>query len=595
MVEAHAPRIKSGWKSLFQVWNTAASDTYPDIAERAFLVVKHVIEHHFANDFPSVLDAFQETLKCLSDFACNSDLNQDINMEAIQLIRECATYVSKNADAIVDAPWEEKFATAGRERVWLRGWFPVLFELRCIISRSSLDLRTRSLTVMFDIIRTHGEEFQSHWWREVFDIVFKIFDHTKFDESSSDLATFDDRPHSTVKREWVTTTCNHALLSVVDVFYLYFDTFAAEVLPTIYEKFASCIHQDNENLARTTVNCLEDLVKRNGNRFTPEMWEQTVQLISRLFHNTLPEALLSWDEIVPTTSNMAEFMQNGHRSPMKNHTTDHMISEVLVHCVVQSELVDAVTSIVLGTTRNRTDPAHSPQTNESADSLQEGLFNTIIPEHLLALCDALAASQKLARRFNEKNAQRTLLWKAGLRGTTKPNLMRQETHALRAMLAILLRLLGDPRAARIKTDVGRSVLLAVDEALAGYNESSNDEKRRPAYTPVVCELLTEVLRLPVEWLPALGEEFPERLCELIQNAEGQPLRALLAQTLRRFLRETREARSSFSIQTARTIASSSTASFMPRSPYVETTSVDESDADWDRTRETRVFEGESRM
>ena len=29
------------------------------------------------------------------------------------------------------------------DRVWVRGWFPVIFELSCIINRCKLDVRTR--------------------------------------------------------------------------------------------------------------------------------------------------------------------------------------------------------------------------------------------------------------------------------------------------------------------------------------------------------------------------------------------------------------------------------------------------------------------
>lgn len=31
------------------------------------------------------------------------------------------------------------------DRVWVRGWFPILFELSCIINRCKLDVRTRCL------------------------------------------------------------------------------------------------------------------------------------------------------------------------------------------------------------------------------------------------------------------------------------------------------------------------------------------------------------------------------------------------------------------------------------------------------------------
>ena len=29
------------------------------------------------------------------------------------------------------------------DRVWVKGWFPILFELSCIINRCKLDVRTR--------------------------------------------------------------------------------------------------------------------------------------------------------------------------------------------------------------------------------------------------------------------------------------------------------------------------------------------------------------------------------------------------------------------------------------------------------------------
>lgn len=39
-----------------------------------------------------LVDSFQDAVKCLSEFACNSTF-PDISMEAIRLIRHCAKYV----------------------------------------------------------------------------------------------------------------------------------------------------------------------------------------------------------------------------------------------------------------------------------------------------------------------------------------------------------------------------------------------------------------------------------------------------------------------------------------------------------------------
>lgn len=58
-----------------------------------------------------------------------------------------------------------------------------------------------------------------------------------------------------------------------------------------------CIYflfSDNEQLARSGTNCLENLVVSNGEKFTNEMWEKTCKCIEDIFASTLPEELLTW-------------------------------------------------------------------------------------------------------------------------------------------------------------------------------------------------------------------------------------------------------------------------------------------------------------
>jgi len=47
----------------------------------------------FDSHFTSVIDSFQDAVKCLSEFACNAGF-PDTSMEAIRLIRHCAKYIS---------------------------------------------------------------------------------------------------------------------------------------------------------------------------------------------------------------------------------------------------------------------------------------------------------------------------------------------------------------------------------------------------------------------------------------------------------------------------------------------------------------------
>lgn len=99
----------------------------------------------------------QDCVKCLSEFACNP-LYPDTNMEAIRLIRLCGKHVAdqpllfQDGGAVVDEMVNLTSAVTNvglipeEERLWVRGWFPTLFELSCIIGRCKLDVRTRALT-----------------------------------------------------------------------------------------------------------------------------------------------------------------------------------------------------------------------------------------------------------------------------------------------------------------------------------------------------------------------------------------------------------------------------------------------------------------
>lgn len=51
---------------------------------------------------------------------------------------------------------------------------------------------------------------------------------------------------------------------------------------------------DNEQLARSGTNCLENLVISNGLKFTGETWDKTCQCMVDIFTATIPNSLLTW-------------------------------------------------------------------------------------------------------------------------------------------------------------------------------------------------------------------------------------------------------------------------------------------------------------
>ena len=68
--------------------------------------------------------------------------------------RKCAQFIAGHTQLFTDHQMEETGNIPDVDRIWIKGWFPILFELSCIVSRCKLDVRTRGLTVLFDIVKT---------------------------------------------------------------------------------------------------------------------------------------------------------------------------------------------------------------------------------------------------------------------------------------------------------------------------------------------------------------------------------------------------------------------------------------------------------
>ena len=51
---------------------------------------------------------------------------------------------------------------------------------------------------------------------------------------------------------------------------------------------------DNEQLARSGTNCLENLVISNGMKFSDSVWNKTCTCMLTIFQTTIPNNLLTW-------------------------------------------------------------------------------------------------------------------------------------------------------------------------------------------------------------------------------------------------------------------------------------------------------------
>uniref|UniRef100_A0A8C7HFD9 ARF guanine nucleotide exchange factor 1 n=1 Tax=Oncorhynchus kisutch TaxID=8019 RepID=A0A8C7HFD9_ONCKI len=548
MVNSQAGNIRSGWKNIFSVFHLAASDQDESIVELAFQTTGHISTNVFEKHFPATIDSFQDAVKCLSEFACNASF-PDTSMEAIRLIRHCAKYVSDRPQAFKDYTSDD-MNVVPEDRVWVRGWFPILFELSCIINRCKLDVRTRGLTVMFEVMKTYGHTFEKHWWQDLFRIVFRIFDNMKLPEQQTE------------KAEWMTTTCNHALYAISDVFTQYFESLSDVLLDDILAQLYWCVQQDNEQLARSGTNCLENVVILNGEKFTPETWDKTCNCMLDIFKTTIPHALLTWrpagaegDPMTPqdisdrqlclshfyhfyALCNWSVFQPYAHYLCVCVCSTEiqeqRLFSALLIKCVVQLELIQTIDNMVFFPATSRKEDAENLAAAQvTAHSLyvlvetqDQGMYHYLTSEQLFKLLDCLLESHHFAKAFNANNEQRTTLWKAGFKGKSKPNLLKQETSSLACGLRILFRMYTDDSRQTAWEEVQRQLLNVCSEAVA-YFLTLTSESHREAWTNLLLLFLTKVLKISDDRFKAHASRYYPLLCEIMQIDLIPELRSVL--------------------------------------------------------------------
>lgn len=573
MVNSQPQNIKSGWKNIFSVFHLAASDHDQATVERAFQTTSKIISSIFEKYFAAVIDSFQDAVKCLSEFACNSAF-PDICMEAIRLIRYCAKFVADKPQIFHEHTGDqEQLANVSEEdRLWVRGWFPILFELSCIINRCKLDVRTRGLTVMFEILKTYGDTFLPHWWNDIFKIVFRIFDNMKLPESQYE------------KSEWMNTTCNHALYAIVDVFTQYYEVLSGFLSDQLYEQLRWCVQQDNEQLARSGTNCLEHFVVSNGKKFSVEAWTSTCHCIEGIFRTTLPHSLLTWKPDHQTTHQTHVGHQPSDSTSIHNSFPDHkqddddesVISDVgstlrrrgsdqslvssssqdnkerkilpqrvfsehelfnslLIKCVVQSELIGTIDNIVfypLTSKKENEENQAAAQADAKEITIEElpkedqGMFPHLSSAQLFQLLDCLLESHNFAKMFNSNQEQRSLLWKAGFKGKMKPNLMKQETQSLACAIRILFRMYMDESRVDCFHQV-QEKLIKVGKGALCYFISLQSESHRDAWSSLILLFLTKVLKLKTEQFQVHTSEYYLHLCDVMLVDLKPELRAML--------------------------------------------------------------------
>uniref|UniRef100_A0AC35TRP5 SEC7 domain-containing protein n=1 Tax=Rhabditophanes sp. KR3021 TaxID=114890 RepID=A0AC35TRP5_9BILA len=537
MVKTHPRQIRSGWKNIFSIFILAASDNRSDVVENAFKTMTNIIVDLAANNFLLILDFFQDAIKCLSEFACNFHF-PDPSMESIQLIRLCATHISNNKQVFIEHIPEEVTSTKSSplhqsktiakthndsiQQIWLRGWIPIFNELNYIINDCKLDVRTRSLTVMFDIIKTYGNEFEEEWWKDLFKILLKIFD----------LSKFNDCPNQ--KKEWMVTTCDHALYAIVDIFAKFFDSLIPNQLINFYELLLSFTLQlESDHLPRSAITCLETLIVSCKDSFKPEHWANTIHLYQQILKETSPSCVIVSHQAASPIGDRKNMKQNGVGA-VKQNAQEDALNKLFNSYIAQLELVKSIKTLLFQQVQGSTNGT----TGLEIEYTTTDIFSSFTTDQLLSLVESIMKSHRISKGHNSDGDSRTTLWKAAYRDKSKQklNMIDFEVKTISCVVNILFNLLTPQfklEEASVTSNIYGSLQNICLESISYYLTLESGSHRQ-IWQPVICSILVhsieqtnqengDVSKSAYDLLKALGPV----MCDLIESDEPISIRKLL--------------------------------------------------------------------
>ncbi|KAH9575107.1 hypothetical protein CY35_01G094700 [Sphagnum magellanicum] len=282
MIKSKVGSIKSGWKSVFMVFTTAAFDDDHHISVIAFENVEQVILEHF----DQVLgDCFMDCVSCLIAFASNkSHSSSRTSLKSIALLRICEDRLAEGRipggmSRVVDIQ-------KGRDlEVAEFYWFPMLVGLSELTSDPRTEVRNCALEVLFDLLQERGHNFSVPFWDTIFHrILFPMFEHVWHDGKLNGGENVETNA-------WQRNTCIHSLQLLSDLFTKYFRR-VSPLLPALLGLLLGCATQPDQTLASIAIGALVHLTEGGGHHFDIRDWTILLQKIQDACFTIQPSELM---------------------------------------------------------------------------------------------------------------------------------------------------------------------------------------------------------------------------------------------------------------------------------------------------------------
>ncbi|KAK9749282.1 hypothetical protein RND81_02G114900 [Saponaria officinalis] len=481
MVLSRVNNVKSGWKSTFMVFTTAASDEHKSIVLLAFEIMEKIVRDYFSYITETETTTFTDCVNCLIAFT-NTRFNKDISFSAVGFLRYCAAKLAEGD--LGSAHENENKETSGSispsspakngklengELVYkddhLNCWLPLLAGLSELSFDLRPEIRTNAQQILFDTLRNYGHHFSYPLWEQIFEsVLFRIFDNIRHaidlitknssaEGVESEIADFDEE-------SWLYETCALSIELTVDLFIKFYST-VHPLLRKVLTLLVGFIERPQQSLAGIGIAALVRLISNAGDLFSDEKWEVVVLSLKEASVSTLPDFSFICKEDSPASNNDDSVSKLGSlesfKADTRHHDTDSRtqqlyaaLSDVKCRCAVQLLLIQAVMEIYT---------IYREQ---------------ITAKNICILYDALRAVASHAHKINSDTDLCTKLQELGsITQMQDPPLLRLENESYQMCLTLLQNLLLDKPLDFNEEEVESYLIDLCREVLQFYIETSS--------------------------------------------------------------------------------------------------------------------------
>nr|XP_027087520.1 brefeldin A-inhibited guanine nucleotide-exchange protein 1-like isoform X2 [Coffea arabica] len=371
MVLSRVSNVKSGWKSVFMVFTTAAADERKNIVLLAFETMEKIVREYFSYITETETLTFTDCVKCLITFT-NSRFNSDVSLNAIAFLRFCAVKLADGGLVCNDERTEDASSMVVRDdndsvgRIFTDKddhaffWLPLLSGLSELTSDPRSAIRKSALEVLFNILKDHGSLFSPVFWLSLFtSVIFPIFS-SQHDKQKTRLK--DDKSSPSSKSllldgsTWDTETSALAAEYLVDLFVSFFDVVRSE-LKSVVSILAAFIMSPVQGPARTGVATLRRLVSELRARLTEEEWRDVLLALKEAASSSLPgflKLLSTMDSIkVPDLAEDYADMETSSSLGLINdeseddnlQTSTYVVSRIKSHITAQLLIIQVASDL----------------------------------------------------------------------------------------------------------------------------------------------------------------------------------------------------------------------------------------------------------